>query len=156
MYGRRDFDEIPDSIQPYWDNLKRVLPAITDIQLIESPVYCKQAANRGWAGTPDVCGRWRGELCVIDIKTAAKKKRKQWIESHNLQVTAYAIAITQMFGVKVETGVILITTLEGVQIFEFSIQDYAWSWQSRVDKYFSQLQQEGEDESFALDPALSF
>jgi len=64
----------------------------------------------GYAGTVDnVSELWNNEDCIIDFKTARKKKDPNNIEDYKCQVGAYAVAVYDRTGLKPKSAHILIS-----------------------------------------------
>ena len=60
------------------------------------------------AGTCDLIADYDGRLSIIDYKTSAKLKRKEWIEGYFLQASLYAYMLWEMTGIHVKDIVIII------------------------------------------------
>ena len=60
------------------------------------------------AGTCDLIANYDGRLSIIDYKTSAKRKRKDWIEGYFLQCSLYAYMLWEMTGIGVKDIVIII------------------------------------------------
>ena len=60
-----------------------------------------------------------GELSVIDFKTSAKPKKREWIEDYFVQCAAYACMLYEMKGLVVKKFVIIMTCENGeVEVYE--------------------------------------
>lgn len=90
----------------------------------------------GLAGTVDVIGHWKGRLAVIDFKTSLREKKIDYIEDYMIQTTIYSMMVEELFGLKVETNVILIANEKTAnpQVFEHNprdnIEKFAKRWSS--------------------------
>ena len=86
-----------------------------------SLVYAQEAAlyskHLGLAGRVDCVGVWDGKNSIIDYKTAAKHKRKEWCENYFIQETAYAIMWEERTGMPITQLVTVIAGDEGAQVF---------------------------------------
>lgn len=60
------------------------------------------------AGSCDLIADYDGRLSIIDYKTSAKLKRKDWIEDYFLQTSLYAYMLWEMKGILVKDIVIII------------------------------------------------
>jgi genome maintenance exonuclease 1 len=114
---------IPENVEMF-KPLKQVLDQDVDfVQGLESFMYSDTLKV---AGTVDCVGEYKGELAVIDFKTAAKSKRKEWIKNYFMQGSAYAKMFEEVTGHSVKQIVIAIT-VEGErepQIFVENVNDH--------------------------------
>ena len=65
------------------------------------------------AGRVDCIAEWDGKISVIDFKTSAKPKRKEWIENYFIQETAYAKMFEELTGEKVHSIITMIAVSDG-------------------------------------------
>lgn len=82
--------------------------------------------NGGYAGTVDNLSELLDlSKAVVDFKTARKAKDEKWIRDYKLQVSAYAVAIYDRLGIKVDTCRIWISNEASItpQYFELDRQD---------------------------------
>ena len=47
-------------------------------------------------------------LAIVDFKTSAKIKKREWVDSYYMQATAYCVMLEEMTGIPVDRFVILI------------------------------------------------
>ena len=93
-----------------------------------------------YAGQTDMCGIYQGRESIIDFKQSNKPKKAEWINDYKLQLVAYAMAHDQVYGTKIEQGVILMCTPDNffqrflVNGGEF--REWKWEWLRRVDTYY--------------------
>ena len=84
-------------------------------------VYAQEAAlyseHLGVAGRVDCVGVFDGKNSIIDYKTAAKTKKKEWCEGYFVQETAYAIMWEERTGMPITQLVTLIAGDQGAQVF---------------------------------------
>tara|TARA_R110002095_G_scaffold21571_1_gene23431 strand:- start:570 stop:1253 length:684 start_codon:yes stop_codon:yes gene_type:complete len=84
-------------------------------------VYAQEAAlyseHLGIAGRVDCVGVFDGKNSIIDYKTAAKLKKKEWCEGYFIQETAYAIMWEERTGMPITQLVTVIAGDEGAQVF---------------------------------------
>ena len=93
-----------------------------------------------YAGQTDMCGIYQGRESIIDFKQSNKPKRAEWIDDYKLQLVAYATAHDQVYGTRIEQGVILMCTTDNffqrflVNGSEF--REWKWEWLRRIDTYY--------------------
>ena len=93
-----------------------------------------------YAGQTDMCGIYQGRESIIDFKQSNKPKRDEWITDYKLQLVAYAMAHDQVYGTRIEQGVILMCTPDNfyqrflVNGSEF--RKWKWEWLRRIDAYY--------------------
>ena len=107
-------EEILPEVQPISDFLYKIakptLNNIDNIHALEGSLYSKQL---GVAGTVDCIAEYDGELAVIDFKTAAAPKPRDWIDGYFVQAAAYACMYYELTGVSVKKLVIIMTCENG-------------------------------------------
>ena len=93
-----------------------------------------------YAGQTDMCGIYQGRESIIDFKQSNKPKKIEWIDDMFLQLVAYATAHDQVYGTKIEQGVILMCTPDNffqrfiVNGSEF--REWKWKWLRKVSDYY--------------------
>ena len=93
-----------------------------------------------YAGQTDMCGIYQGRESIIDFKQTNKPKKVEWIDDYKLQLVAYATAHDQVYGTKIELGVILMCTPDNffqrflVNGSEF--REWKWKWLQKVSDYY--------------------
>jgi len=87
MFDRHVFE----SLTPHLDK-------IDNIHCLETPLYSHHLKV---AGTVDCIGEYDGRLCVIDFKTSAKPKERDWIHGYFMQTSAYAVMFEELTGIPV-------------------------------------------------------
>ena len=93
-----------------------------------------------YAGQTDLCGIYQGRESIIDFKQTNKPKRAEWIDDYKLQLVAYATAHDQVYGTKIEQGVILMCTPDNffqrfiVNGSEF--REWKWKWLRKISDYY--------------------
>jgi genome maintenance exonuclease 1 len=106
-------EELPE-VQPISEMLfklaKPSLNRINNIHCLESSLYSEIL---GVAGSVDTIGEFDGELAVIDYKTSAKPKPREWIEGYFVQTMFYGMALYEMTGISVKKLVIIMTCEDG-------------------------------------------
>ena len=71
----------------------------------ELPLYSK---HLGIAGRVDLVCKGNGTTAVVDFKTSAKFKKREWVNAYYMQATAYCIMLEEITGMPVDRFVILI------------------------------------------------
>ena len=89
---------------------KPTLDRINNIHCLESSLYSEIL---GVAGSVDTIGEFDGELAVIDYKTSAKPKPREWIEGYFVQTMFYGMALYEMTGIQIKKLVIIMTCEDG-------------------------------------------
>lgn len=105
--------ELP-SVQPLSEMLfkiaKPTLSRINNIYALEGSLYSEFL---GIAGTVDCIAEFDGELAIVDFKTSAKPKPRDWIEGYFVQCCAYACMLHEMTGLSVKKFVIIMACEDG-------------------------------------------
>lgn len=105
--------ELPQ-VQPISEHLfkiaKPTLNRINNIHCLESSLYSEVL---GVAGSVDTIAEFDGELAVIDYKTSAKKKPREWVEGYFVQTMFYGMALYEMTGIQIKKLVIIMTCENG-------------------------------------------
>ena len=95
---------------------KKELRNIDNIYALEKSLYSREL---GVAGTVDCIAEYKGELAIIDFKTAEKPKPVDWIENYFVQAAAYACMFYEITDIPVKKLVILMTCTNGeVKVYE--------------------------------------
>ena len=87
-----------------------VLKRINNIHALEGALYSEFL---GIAGTVDCIAEFDGELAIIDFKTSAKPKPRDWIEDYFVQCCAYACMLYELTGISVKKFVIIMACENG-------------------------------------------
>lgn len=112
-------EELP-KVQPLSEMLfnisKPTLKRINNIHALEGSLYSEFL---GIAGTVDCIAEFDGELSIIDFKTSAKPKPRDWIEGYFVQCCAYACMLHELTGLSVKKFVIIMSCENGdVEVYE--------------------------------------
>ena len=106
--------EVLPQVQPISEMLfkisKATLNRINNIYALEGSLYSKFL---GIAGTVDCIAEFDGELAIIDFKTSAKPKPREWIDHYFVQCCAYACMLHELTGLSVKKFVIIMTCENG-------------------------------------------
>lgn len=89
---------------------KPTLNRINNIHCLETSLH---SAVLGVAGSVDTVAEFDGELAVIDYKTSAKPKPREWIEDYFVQTMFYGMALYEMTGIEIKKLVIIMTCENG-------------------------------------------
>ena len=110
------FSDVLPLSQFLFKQAKPELNRIDNILCQETALYSTEI---GVAGTVDCIAEFDGELAVIDFKTSAKPKPREWIEDYFVQCAAYACMLYEMKGIIVKKYVIIMTCEDGsVEVYE--------------------------------------
>jgi genome maintenance exonuclease 1 len=104
------FSDVLPLSQFLFKQAKPELNKIDNILCQETALYSTQL---GIAGSVDCIAEFDGELAVIDFKTSAKPKPREWIEDYFVQCAAYACMLYEMKGIMVKKFVIFMTCEDG-------------------------------------------
>lgn len=95
--------EMPDSVEMFRTLIPH-LHRINNIHYIEQTLWSEQI---GLAGRVDLIAEWDGVLSVIDFKTSKKIKKKEDIQDHFAQCTAYSGMYEEHVSVPIDQIVIV-------------------------------------------------
>ena len=124
LYGRAHHE----NMQPYLDRINLVHG--TEIGLV--------SVKHGFAGTVDCVGRYEGKRSLLDYKCKKKPQKNEWLSGYFLQLAAYSLMWEEITGVKVEQGVLVISTGHGTcQIVKINPTEYMDEFLHRLQKYQS-------------------
>ena len=93
-----------------------------------------------YAGTADLVGVYKNRECIIDFKQSNNPKKKSQCEDYFNQAAAYAMAHNDMYGTKINSGMILISVMDGeiqemwLKPDEFKARCH--NWLRKVDEYW--------------------
>lgn len=111
---------MPDALANF-AAIKRQLGHVTDVRAIELQMFSDELRI---AGTVDLIATYRGQLVIIDYKTSAKPKKREWIDHYFMQASGYAKMWQEHTGEKVEKLVILMAVdgIKECEVFEDDIE----------------------------------
>ena len=104
-----------------------------------------------YAGATDVVGVYAGQPAIIDFKQSNKPKRREWIQDYFEQLGAYTMAHNQVYGTKIQSGIVLMCTKDFLfQKFEVSGREFVrhqHAFLRKCDQYYKNVSQakEGQD-----------
>lgn len=111
-------------------------------QVIAQEKFLWTSRDGGFAGTLDnLSVLISDETAIVDFKTARKPKEEKWIEDYKHQVSAYAVAVWDRLGIKVNTCRIWISNEQSIspQHFRMSsseMRDYYYSFRERLAEFY--------------------
>lgn len=116
-----------------WKDIKPFVDSIDNIHALESSLYSDHLQV---AGTVDCIAEYEGELSVIDFKTSAKKKEKEWISNYFMQCSAYAVAFEELTKIPVSNIVIIMgVDHEGGFVFKEKRDDWIDKFKDLRQRY---------------------
>jgi len=112
---------------------------LSEIWGAETTVYYPEK----YAGTADCIGVYEGKETILDFKQSNKPKKEQYIEDYFLQIGAYSLAHNTVYNSRINQGVILLCTVDGL-FQEFKIEgneliNFQNKFLERVEKFYNQL-----------------
>ncbi len=126
----------PNAIRHY-ANIKRVLiEKVDNIRHIEAKLFSTKMKA---AGATDLIADFDGEIAVIDHKTSAKPKKKEWIKDYFEQTAAYAEMYEEMTSVPITKLVIIISHGDGVDVHVERKDDHLPDFIKKCDAYNAAL-----------------
>lgn len=98
---------------------KQAKPTLNRINNILCQEQALWSFELGIAGSVDCIAEFDDELAIVDFKTSAKPKPREWIEDYFVQCAAYACMLYEMKGIMVKKFVIIMTCENGeVEVYE--------------------------------------
>ena len=104
-----------------------------------------------YAGATDVVGIYNGRESIIDFKQTNKPKQRGWITDYFIQLGAYAMAHNYVYGTKIQSGVILMCSKDGMfqkfESFDKEFVGFQHSFLRKCDQYYKNVPnaEEGQD-----------
>ena len=96
-----------------------------------------------YAGATDLVGIYNGRESIVDFKQTNKPKQRGWIDDYFTQLGAYAMAHNYVYGTKIQSGVILMCSKDGMfQKFESSDKEFVGfqhDFLRRTDQYYKNV-----------------
>ena len=103
-----------------------------------------------YAGATDLVGIYNGRQSIIDFKQTNKPKRREWISDYFTQLSAYAMAHNTVYDTKIQSGIILMCSKDGMfQKFEVSdreFQSHMHEFLRKTDQYYKNVPKDPKDE----------
>lgn len=127
---------------PWWDSIQDFLSGITNVHLIEGPLW----HEIGFAGTVDLLADWQGVTTVIDWKTARSVRRTAWVEDYKLQTIGYGGAANKLYkdhNFKVQRAhVVVALEDQPAQVFHIEYPELVIGWRrlgGRIADYHKRM-----------------
>lgn len=129
--------EVVQAAGQYMFMFKQVFPHLnkmTKIYAQEIPLYSEQL---GLAGRVDLIGIYEGRPAIIDFKTSNTLKTKGMIEDYSIQLCLYSCMFQQMFGVKIDRLINIISNESALvpTVIEFDRKEIVSKMLDRVRLY---------------------
>lgn len=103
---KKEFSKYMPHVMANVNSLKPILDEnLDEINGIEVPLYSDKLKL---AGRCDLVGKWLNIPSIIDYKTSAKPKKREWIDSYFIQTSAYAEMWEERTGEPIDQIVVLI------------------------------------------------
>ncbi len=121
-YLLNEGDKSDDFTRSDFGQMIPYLDKINNIHCLETQLYSDHLQT---AGTVDCIGEYEGKLTVIDFKTSAKLKKREWVKDYFMQCSAYAVMYEERTGTPIERLLLIINVEdEGVQLIDGKRDDY--------------------------------
>ena len=138
--GHKDLTRVGQEAEPMAKKIiSDGLIDLTEIWGSEVTLYYPEL----YAGATDVVGIYNGRESIIDFKQTNKPKRREWIEDYFVQLGAYAMAHNYVYRTKIQSGIILMCSKDGLfQKFEVSDQEFVkfqHEFLKRTDQYYKNV-----------------
>lgn len=119
-------------------NMLPVLNQIEEIYIQEQVLYSKELKLAGRCDL--IAGLIDNKLVVIDFKGSSKKKKIEYIENYFLQVTAYYLMAKELFDIKADYGLILISVSGSPEVdkYEVDFSQYESKLKELISEYRNQ------------------
>lgn len=96
---------MPHLMQMFKSAIEPLSKNITKVYCLEQRLFSPSIAL---AGTADGVIEWNGVPAILDFKTSAKLKKKEWITDYFLQCTAYSLMWKELTGMSINDLVVFI------------------------------------------------
>ena len=121
-YLLNEGDKSDDFTRSDFGQMIPYLDKINNIHCLETQLYSDHLQT---AGTVDCIGEYDGKLTVIDFKTSAKLKKREWVKDYFMQCSAYAVMYEERTGTPIERLLLIINVEdEGIQLMDGKRDDY--------------------------------
>ena len=138
--GHRDLTSVGQEAEPMAKKI--ISDGLTDLNEIwgsEVTLYYPEL----YAGATDVVGIYNGRESIIDFKQTNKPKQREWITDYFTQLGAYAMAHNYVYGTKIQSGIVLMCSKDGMfQKFESFDQEFVGfqhDFLRRIDQYYKNV-----------------
>lgn len=135
--GQMPLNEMPTTMALFSQMKRAVDENLEVINASEAPMYSDTLQV---AGRCDLIGIWKGERAIIDFKTSAREKQRQYITDYFLQCTAYSMMFEERAQLPCKNIVIIIGCDETpmAQVFESKRDPYILDLMRIVSDYRSE------------------
>jgi genome maintenance exonuclease 1 len=139
QYVNNELDEskfMPD-VKAMFNSIKPILKErIGEVYAQEMPMW---SSYLGVAGRVDCIAEFDGKLSVIDYKTAAKTKKKEWISSYFQQASAYCVMFEERTGIPIDKIVIIVAVADSEpQVFVEKRDNYILDCIDTIHQYYQE------------------
>jgi genome maintenance exonuclease 1 len=136
LYNIPELPEVQELSKTLFENAIPTLRRINNIHALEGSLY---SSYFGIAGTVDCVAEFDGELAIIDFKSSAKPKPREWIDGYFVQCAAYACMLHELTGLSVKKFVIIMSCEDGqcVVYQEYDIKKYIKLLMEYIRKFVS-------------------
>ena len=101
-----------------------------------------------YAGATDVVGIYNGRESIIDFKQTNKPKQRGWVDDYFAQLGAYAMAHNYVHGTKIQAGIILMCSKDGMfqkfESFDKEFVGFQHDFLRRCDQYYKNVPNQNE------------
>jgi genome maintenance exonuclease 1 len=134
-FMRGTLKEHPQSV--YFESVLPLLKLIRSQEIIglEQFVWSK----KGYAGRYDLITDWEGVPTIFDWKTSHRPKRKQWLDDHFIQTTAYSLAREERTLLPCEQMAIVVIHPKGFQVFTEPLSQWRDAWEERLNHFLATI-----------------
>lgn len=94
----------PDNVEMF----KSIRPVLDDIEVVYGQEKTLFSHHLKTAGRVDCVGVFQGKKCIIDFKTSAKPKKREWIDNYFMQGAGYSVMWEEMTRMPISNIVIII------------------------------------------------
>ena len=124
---------MPDAFQMF----KSIKPIIDkNINNIHYQEQSMWSTKIGMAGTTDLIAEFDGTLSVIDFKTSAKYKKKEWITDYFTQCSTYSLMYEELIGTPIHQVVIIMAVEDSKPlVFVEKVTDYMDDLADAIEYY---------------------
>lgn len=107
---------------------------VDDIYALELPLWSNVMKL---AGRVDCIAKYKGELSIIDFKTATKEKLAKFITNYFLQATCYSLMLEELYGLRATKLVIVIAVEKSneAQVFVRDRRDYTTLLAEKIKEF---------------------
>lgn len=126
---------LPEHVAEF-NTVRLRLKSVSNIYLQEAALYSETMKV---AGRVDCIGDWNGTLSIIDFKTSTNDKNVHMITDYYLQTTAYALMFEEMYDIKIDNIVILMSVEKGIVplVFTEKVDNWIEPLITRINTYYN-------------------